>query len=235
MWDHDWSKSVFTFPQSTSSKAWSKQNLMRASPLNIRHSCCSCEGWSTEQPLHLNSIAWSRKQRTWRAVDWANCSWHSMVDWLVWDASSTHILWSYFRLWEIAFHQWESCMVPMVGIIHGMLDWETPVVGQKVRPASNYGSNFSSWETTSLCGKHVWNVRMGKPQLQRWEPCLTHHGKGMWLTCQHMGMWVGHGSSTAVNEKHVWNVTSCWGVRNSHTLHGYACIHEWTFYFKCIL
>ena len=96
MWDHDWSKSVFTFPQSTSSKAWSKQNLMRASPLNIKHSCCSCEGWSTEQPLHLNSIAWSRKQRTWRAVDWANCSWHSMVDWLVWDASSTYILWSYF-------------------------------------------------------------------------------------------------------------------------------------------
>ena len=131
-----------------------------------------------------------------------------------------------FKLWEIAFHQWESCMVPMVGIIQGMLDWETPVVGQKVRPASNYGSNFSSWETTSLCGKHVWNVRMGKTQLQRWEPCLTYHGKGMWLTCQHMGMWVGHGSSTAVNEKHVWNVTSCWGVRNSHTFHGYGCIHE---------
>ena len=85
-----------TFPQSTSSKAWSKQNLMWASPLNIRHSCCSCEGWSTEQPSHLNSIAWSSKRCTWRAVVWASCSWHSMVDWLVWDASSTHILWSYF-------------------------------------------------------------------------------------------------------------------------------------------
>ena len=96
MWDHDRSKSVFTFPQSTNSKAWSTQNLMRASTLNIRHSCCSCEGWSTEQPLHLNSIAWSRKQCTWRAVVWASCSWHSMVDWLVWDASSTCILWSYF-------------------------------------------------------------------------------------------------------------------------------------------
>ena len=96
VWDHDWSKSVFTFPQFTSGKAWSIQNLMLFSPLNKRHSCCSYEGWSTKQPLHWNFTACSRKQRTWRAVIWTSCSWHSMVNWLAWGASSTYLHWSYF-------------------------------------------------------------------------------------------------------------------------------------------
>ena len=96
VWDHFWSKSVFTCPQFTNSKACSKQNLTRSSPLNIRHSCCSCEGWFTKQPLHCNFIACSRKLHTWRAVVWTSCSWHSMVDWQLCQASSTFIWCSIF-------------------------------------------------------------------------------------------------------------------------------------------
>ena len=93
-WGYDWTKSFFTLSQSTNSKARSKQNLMWSSPPNIRHSCCSWEGWFTKQPLHSESIAWSRKQRTWRAVVLTSCSWASMVDWVVCYATSTYILWS---------------------------------------------------------------------------------------------------------------------------------------------
>ena len=95
IWGQEWWKSIFTFSQSTNSKARSKQNLMRSSPLNIRHSWLIWDGWSAKHPLHSKFIAWSIKQRTWLAVVLTSCNWASMVDWLQWWTTSPYISWCY--------------------------------------------------------------------------------------------------------------------------------------------
>ena len=59
-WGYDWTNVFVNFSQSTKSKAWSKQNLMRSSPLNKRQECWSWDPCEITHPLHSFSMASSR-------------------------------------------------------------------------------------------------------------------------------------------------------------------------------
>ena len=98
------------FPSPPAVSFWSKQNLMRSSPLNIRQldQGNRAHGEQLSGPAAVGIPWWT--------------DWCGMLHPLIYcDAI--------FRLRETAFQQWESCMVPMLVIIHGMSDWETPVFG----------------------------------------------------------------------------------------------------------